>query len=82
MAYQHPRDFVEYGDNSNSSYFIELITVNVKIFKQNFKNLIDIGWEISLISGTIMKELKLEHLTFKIPKNIIIIINFIHLQNL
>lgn len=63
---QHPRNFIRFGDNFNSKNSKKLITVNEKICNRDCKILIDT--EIPLINKTIIHELKLNRITFKMPK--------------
>lgn len=66
--YQHPREFIKYGDKLNTENNKSLIIINAKIKGSNQEILIDTGSEISLISDKIIKQLKLENLIFKLPK--------------
>lgn len=67
VTYEYPRDFIKYGNNLNLNQDKEF-TVNIRIYNKNYKILIVTGSEISLINKTIIKNLKLQYIMYKMPK--------------
>lgn len=68
----HPREFIKYGDNLNPIDTKNLIIIKARLNNKYIQILIDTGSEVSLINNKIVQELKMDHLTFKMPKVILV----------